>query len=315
MSKEINRREFFKNTTFSAAGIMLGSNLAGCALNRESAIPSYDLMKEVMKYRKIDAHAHVGLYGPLPEDADLKIEAADRLGIEFLSISLPVTPHRGPAELSHEVVRRYNDIIMQAVKLYPDRFVGFFTLIPTFAKESLEELQRCVDAGMSGFKGYLQVKINDPLYYPIIEKLIDLKMICLMHAYLGLGRGGYRTKYGNLHPNESTPEDFIDVAKRYPEAIFQWAHIGGGGDWEYQCKALKDYPNIYLDTSGSNNEANMVNFALKHLGEDRLFFGTDGFFHQGVSNIMSSDATESQKRKIFFDNYNNVLRKGGYHVD
>jgi uncharacterized protein len=168
---------------------------------------------------------------------------------------------------------------------------------------------------MSGFKGYLQVKVNDPLYYPIIEKLIDLKMVCFMHSYLGLGRGGYRTKYGNLHPNESTPEDFIDVAKRYPEVTFQWAHTGGGGDWEYQCKALKDYPNIYVDTSGSNNEANMIDFALKHLGEDRLFFGTDGFSHGAVSNILSSNLTESQKRKIFFDNYNNVLRKGGYHVD
>ena len=308
MVKSINRRKFISDTSLSAAGLILGSNFAGGSASEKSVIPSYDMMKEVMKYRKIDSHVHLYF---TPGSAEEQLSFADRLGIEKLSVSRPVTTDSG----THEEVIKSNDLIINAVKSHPDRFIGFFTLIPTFVKESTEEMKRCIDQGMSGYKGYLQVKVNDKSYYPVIEKLIELKMICFMHAYSGLGRGGYKTKYGNLYPNETIPEDMVEAAKRYPEAIFHWSHIGAGGDWEYQCKALRDYPNIYIDTSGSNNEANMVNYALKYLGEDRLLYGSDGSYYQGVSNILASDLTENQRKKIFFDNYNNMLKKGGYNVD
>lgn len=308
MSRKINRRKFLTNTSLSTAGIILGSNLIRCSSGKGAGISSYDIMKEASKYRKFDCHVHLYFTQNTVEE---QLDFADRLGIERLSISRPVTGDVG----THEDVIKSNDLIINAVKSHPDRFTGFFTLIPTYVKESLEELKRCVDAGMSGYKGYLQVKVNDPSYYPVIEKLIDLKMICFMHAYSGLGRGSYRTKYGNLYPNETTPEDMIDVAKRYPEGVFQWAHIGAGGDWEYQCKALKDYTNIYVDTAGTNNEANMINYAMKYLGEDRIMFGSDNCYYQGISKILAADLTENQRKKIFFDNYNNLLKKGGYNVD
>ena len=136
-----------------------------------------------------------------------------------------------------------------------------------------------------------------------------------MHAFCQIGRGGYRTKYGNDYASESVPEDFVDVARRYPEAMLQFAHLGGGGDWEYECKILKDCPNVFVDVSGSNNEGNIINYAIKYLGEDRLFFGTDNSYYQGVSKVLAADLTETQRKKIFFENYNNMLRNGGYNVD
>ena len=288
--------------------------MTGYASDQKQRNSSYDLMQEVMKYRKFDAHAHVGLYGPLPEDADKQIDIADRLGIEWLSISNPIT--RKEEELRPEEARERNSYIHNALKLHPKRFIGFFTLNPLFQKESLEEIKRCADLGFAGYKGYTQVKVNDPLYYPVIEKLIDLKMLCFMHAECELGVGGYRMKYDTgARPDATIPEDMTDAAKRYPEAVFQWAHIGGGGDWEYMCKSFKDYPNIYVDTSGSNNEEGIIDGAIRILGEDRLFFGSDSSYYQGVGKVLASNATEAQKKKIFFDNYNNMLKKGGYHVD
>ncbi len=140
-----------------------------------------------------------------------------------------------------------------------------------------------------------------PLYYPIIEKLIDLKMLVFMHTFCQLGMGGYRMKYDiGRFPNTTLPEDMVDAAKRYPEAMFHFAHIAGGGDWEYECKMLKECPNIYVDTGGSNNEENIIDFAIKHLGEDRIFFGTDDCYHHGVGKILASDTTDSQKTKDLF---------------
>lgn len=137
-----------------------------------------------------------------------------------------------------------------------------------------------------------------------------------MNDHFKIGVGGYRMKYDGKKPeNVSIPEDFVDIAKRYPEAMFQYAHIGGGGDWEYMCKMLKNSPNVYVDTSGSNNEEHMIDFALQELGEDRLFFGSDNCYYQSVGKILASNLTESQKRKIFFENYNNILRKAGNNVN
>ncbi len=308
MSRKINRRTFFEKTAVSSAGIFLGATVSGCSGSRESAVSDYDIMAEVRKYRKIDAHEHVDLYEGGPE---VQIAFADRLGIEKLVVSKPVVTQTA----TPDQFRDANDRVLRAMKLYPGRIMGQLTLNPVYKKESLEEIDRCVGQGMVGIKAYYQVKINDPLFYPVIEKAIKLNLLILMHSNCQLGMGGYRMKYDtNQSPNTSIPDDFVEVAGRYPEAMFQYAHTGGGGDWEYACKAFRKFPNIYVDTSGSNNESGMVDFALKCLGEERLFFGTDGSYYQGVGTILSSGLNESQKKKIFFENYNSVLRKRGNQV-
>ncbi|GEP96895.1 amidohydrolase family protein [Chitinophaga cymbidii] len=306
----MNRRNFVRNMATSASGIILGSSLlqetaAGMAPRPTPA----DRMKEVFSYRKLDAHVHVGLTNDGPE---LNVDYAERLGIDRMFISKPVT--RGPA--APEDFRAANDFILKCMKRFPERLTGMLTLNPTYKRESLEEIKRCTGEGMWGVKVYYQVKINDPLFYPIIEKLIDLKMIILMHAETTLGIAGYRMKYDQkIKPQSSIPENFVDIAARYPEAMFQFAHIGGGPDWEYACKALRNSPNVYVDVSGSNNENNMVEFAVECLGADRVLYGSDNMYYQSVGKMIDARLTEEQKRKIFFDNYNNILKKGGYHVD
>ncbi len=306
----MDRRKFFRDSTYSVAGMIAGSNISKPYIEDRSSPSSCNIMKEVMKYRKIDAHEHVGLGGTV----ESQIDFADRLNIEKLVISKPIN-QEGGMEVTPEEFRKCNDIILAAMKAHPDRYLGQVYVNPVYVKESLEEIKRCTDLGMTGLKVYNQIKICDPLFYPIIEKMIDLKMIILMHAVTAIGFAGHRTKYGNQQPNASTAEDFIEAAKRYPEAMFQYAHTGGGGDWEYTCRAIKDYPNIYVDTSGSNNEGEMIDFVLKCVGEDRMFFGTDNSYYQGVGVILSSGLTETQKRKIFFDNFNNILKKSGRNVD
>jgi uncharacterized protein len=304
----MNRRKFFENAALSSAGLIVGSRMTSCAATTGKDTKGYDIMAEVRKYRKIDAHEHVDLYHGGPE---VQIDYADRLGIDKLVLSKPVVTQTA----TPDDFREANDHVLRAMKLYPDRILGQVTLNPQYRKESLDEISRCIDQGMIGIKVYYQVKLNDPLYYPIIEKAIDLKLLILMHANCQIGMAGYRMKYDtHLNPNTSLPEDFVDVARRYPEALLQYAHTGGGGDWEYECKMLSDYPNIYVDTSGSNNEGNMIDFALQYMGEDRLFFGTDSSYFQGVGDILASGLTDAQKRKIFFDNYNSVLKKGGRNV-
>ncbi len=305
----MNRRSFCANTALSAAGIMLGAGQIENADSYPHSDSSYNIIKEAAKFRKIDSHMHINL--AVDSGPEAQIDIADRLGINKLVASKPVTLPDRPFQ---DYIDNNNEIL-RAMKQYPDRFLGQFTINPVYARESLEEIKRCVGSGMSGLKIYYEVKINDPLYYPVIEKMADLKMVILMHSYSGIGRGGHRTRYGNLYPNESTPEDFADIASRYPEAIFQFAHIGAGCDWQYECKILKDFSNIYVDVSGSNNEAGMIDYAIRYLGEDRLLYGSDNSFYQSIGNILSADLTDAQRQKIFFGNYNKLLSKGGFNAD
>lgn len=305
----MNRRSFCANTALSAAGVMLGAGQIENADIYPHSDSVYNIIKESAKFRKIDSHMHINLAqdsGPASH-----IDIADRLGINKLVASKPVTLPDRPFQ---DYIDNNNQIL-SAMKQYPDRFLGQFTINPVYAKESLEEIKRCVDSGMSGLKIYYEVKINNPLYYPVIEKMADLKMVILMHSYSGIGRGGYRTKYGNLYPNESTPEDFADIASRYPEAVFQFAHIGAGCDWQYECKILKDFTNIYVDVSGSNNEAGMIDYAIGYLGEERLLYGSDNSYYQSIGNILAADLTDAQRQKIFFGNYIKLLSKGGFNAD
>lgn len=265
-----------------------------------------DILKEALKYRKIDAYGNAYAQD-LPARAQM--DYANSLGIDKLFIAVPVAKKMAerPDEFS-----AYNDLVLKAMHRYPDRLVGQVTLHPAYPKESLEEIKRCTDQGMTGMKLYNQVRISNPLFYPIIEHFIGYKMIIHVHGESQLGVGGYRMKYDvKTTPDISLPEDFVAVAARYPEAMFQYAHIGGGSDWEYACKAFKNYPNIFVDTGGSNNEENMIDFAVRTLGDDRVFFGCDGAYLQGVGKVISSELNEAQKQKVFFTNYNNILKKSG----
>jgi hypothetical protein len=87
----MNRRKFFRNTTYSVAGMIVGGNITKSDSKDRSASSSFNIMKEVMKFRKIDAHEHVGLGGTI----ESQIDFADRLNIEKLVISRPINEELG----------------------------------------------------------------------------------------------------------------------------------------------------------------------------------------------------------------------------
>jgi len=86
-------------------------------------------------------------------------------------------------------------------------------------------------------------------------------------------------------------------------------HIGGGGDWEWSIKALKNVPNVYVDTSGSVVDEGIVEMCVKYLGAERVLFGTDLSMEAGVGKILGADLTEEQRELIFWKNIDGILRR------
>jgi uncharacterized protein len=290
--------------------------LAGWKSSR-AAERAYDLPAAIHRYRKLDSHNHIF------DDPRWVIAAADRLEIEKVAISVPITNPKQDA--TPDAFRASNDRVLKAMKDFPDRFLGQCFINPHYQRESLEEIDRCLDAGMIGLgELYTQVRINDPQYFPIFEKCIQLKAPLMCHC--ADNRRSYRGPTGALRPGDceaderrdfrdpdrpgaSRPEDFVEAGKRYPEAMLISGHIGGGGDWEYYCKTLRSAPTVFADTSGSVTDEGMVDFAVKCLGVRRLLFATDMNFETGVGKILAAKLTEQERQQIFSDNFNEILRK------
>ncbi|MBT3342540.1 MAG: amidohydrolase [Gemmatimonadetes bacterium] len=254
--------------------------------------------------RRIDCHMHVRGRGAdwSWDHNDRIIEAADALGIEKLAVSIPVM--RGMPD--YATVRRANDDVITAMKQYPERILGYSYIVPG-QRESLDEISRCLDAGMIGIKLYNQYKIWDPAVHPVLERAIDEAVPVLEHA-------GHPTTrdFREQQPNISDAADFVRAAALYPECMLIEGHIGGGGDWEWSIKQLRLAPSVYLDTSGSIVDDGMVEMCVRELGADRLLFATDMTMEGGVGKILGAELTSSQQEKIFWKNFQKILdmRKG-----
>lgn len=259
--------------------------------------------------KKIDCHMHVNGAGRKWgwADNDRVIDAADRLGIEHLCCSIPVT--RGLPE--PEEIRVCNDGVVEAMKRYKGRILGYCYVNPGHQRASLEEIDRCMDRGMIGIKLYNQYLAWDPTLYPIYEKAIALKAPILWHAGHTLDRA---TALAVGQPNISDGTDMARAARRYPEVMIIQGHIGGGGDWEWGIKAIKHAPNVYLDTSGSVVDDGMIDMAVREIGVDRLLFGTDMTMEGGVGKVEDAHLTKAEKEKVYWSNMTGILKKGGYFV-
>lgn len=250
--------------------------------------------------RKIDAHMHVS--GP-PGYLDFGqshakvVACADRLGIDQMWVSVPIN---GGRFASIEEVRACNDCVLEAMRQFPDRYIGYCFVIPGY-RESLDEIERCLDAGMSGIKLYNQYKYSEPVLDPIAEKAIE-------HGIPILGHAGHicdePTKIAQ--PRCSDAADFVALAKRYPEVMLIEGHISGGGDWEWSIRELRDAPNVYLDTSGSNVDDRTIEMCVDMLGAERVLFATDMSMEAGVGKIMSAELTDEQFELVWWKNMQNI---------
>jgi len=255
--------------------------------------------------KKIDAHMHVcgGPHRFYGCEVESVIDAADRLEIDQLVCSIPITGGRWatPAE-----ARECNDAMLDAMRRFPKRLLGYAFLNPGYTREALDELNRCVvREGMAGIKLYNQYKINDPVVFPLIERCVELGVPILSHAARLITVADLAAQ-----PLTSHAGDFVDVGRRYPEAMIIHGHIAGGGDWQWTLKVLRDAPrSIYLDTGGSVMDNGILERCVREFGEDRLLFATDMTMEGGVARVRDADTTDAQRERIFSGNFESILSR------
>jgi uncharacterized protein len=257
------------------------------------------LDKGLLACPKIDVHTHIGI-GSAPverEAVERYLEDSLRVGIGKLLISRPFTgPANGTAD--PEEIMRANDMVMDLVDRHRGAVYGYAFLHPGHFQWSLRETERCMDCrGMVGVKLYHQYLFDDPLVIELVRSVARLGAAVLLHQGKSI-----ESSVRAQQPLISDGTHIARLGRAVPEARIIAGHIGGGGDWEWCAKALRDAPSVYLDTSGSVVDAGMVELAARELGPSRLLFATDMSVDQGVGKMLGARIPDSAKRAIFSEN-------------
>jgi predicted TIM-barrel fold metal-dependent hydrolase len=214
-----------------------------------------------------------------------------------------ILPPRRPA--TAESFRECNQWVYDAMRRFPGRVLGYCFVNPGYGKEAIDEVRRCIESrGFIGIKLYNDYVMSEPVVWPLIELAIQLRVPILHHA-------GHVSWLAAPQPRISDGAAFAEIGKRYPEAMIICAHICGGGDWEWEIKALRNASSIYLDTSGSVADEGVVEMAAEVLGVDRLLFACDMSFTASVGRMRSAMLSDVDKEKIYGGNTQRILSRRG----
>jgi predicted TIM-barrel fold metal-dependent hydrolase len=253
--------------------------------------------------KAIDAHGHLTHHSRRDwQTTDRQIiDIYDKLEIQQGCCS--ILPPERPA--TAESFRECNQWVYDAMRRFPGRVLGYAFVNPGYGKEAVEEAHRCIeDRGFAGIKLYNDYVVSEPVTGPLIELAINLRVPILHHA-------GHVSWLASPQPRISDGAAFAEIAKRYPEAMIICAHICGGGDWEWQIKALRHASSIYLDTSGSVVDEGVLEMAAEVLGVDRLLFACDMSFTASVGRMRSAMLSGLDKEKIYSGNMRRILSRRG----
>ena len=241
----------------------------------------------------IDIHTHPQWHDPINEMAEM-LRMADAVGIEKIvvlggNLGFGYQP-------SETQVRQINDLTIELARTWPERLVAFCRLnaghAPTFLDE---EITRCVcEAGFRGIKLAVWPNARSPALDPVMRKAAELQVPVLHHCW-------YKTV--QKYEGESDPTDMADLAVRFPDVPVIVAHLTAIGF--RGVEDIRPYPNLYVDTSGSQAFSGILEYSLSRLGPDRILFGSDApgrDFAVQLGRVYGARMSDDDRNKVLRGN-------------
>jgi predicted TIM-barrel fold metal-dependent hydrolase len=232
----------------------------------------------------IDVHAHF-LHDRTPrsdwrERNASRLRAGDRVGITIHVASiLGSWGHTSPTYFpSPDDLRYGNDYLLRLQREHPDRVRGYVAINPNYTDHALEEIRRCLDAGMIGVKLAASRRADDPLLDPVCALAAERGVPVLHHVWQHR-----RRDYPGQEASDAV--ELCRLAARHQSVPFILAHIGGGGDWLYTLPVVRDVPNVLVDLSGSGVDGGMLEACLDAVGVERLLWGCDLTIETGWAKL------------------------------
>ncbi|MEF9961186.1 MAG: amidohydrolase family protein [Erysipelotrichaceae bacterium] len=231
-----------------------------------------------------DIHSHLGKTSSGEENTPTEmINELRSYGISKVGISC----------LSGISTRNQNDTIHQAMLEYPEQIMGYAFINPKDPM-AMDEVDLCLgEYKMNGVKFHSWKHGYYPDNLPALDKLLDRIETYGVHVQTHVGTAPL-----------STPYVWAEYAKKHPNLRFVFTHIGYYEFGMSTILAIKDCPNVWVETSGQM-EAEVLRNAVKILGSKRICFGTDWPYKPvniEISKFEELGLSEAEKEDIFYKN-------------
>lgn len=251
----------------------------------------------------IDAHAHVlpprtagvSFRYTRPEEM---LAAMDQIGIDRACISALGS-------------MRANDEMLEWVSLYPDRFVGFVLVNPRYPDEIVPTLERCFEN--PGVQGIGEVHATSYQHlYPITGSAYEP-----MWAF-----AAERTLPVLIHSGpmseavRCSPTMIGEVARRHSGFPILIGHCGAYDSWAMLDEAIGvagEHEQVYLEISAMGRFFGVLEYIVRHLGADKVVFGSDAPFHDWtaeIAHVACAKLSDEDKAKVFGGTMRRLLEGG-----
>lgn len=222
----------------------------------------------------IDAHAHIGVikdyFVPEPEVNHL-VSYMDRYGTDVACIF-------GFAGVNSDFVYG-NDLVIDAVQRYPDRFVGYTTLSANYPEDLIPELERTHALGLRGIKlitAYQGHPEDTERFEPVYAWADARHTIILSHQW-------------------GSAEFLGRLAERYSRVCFVIGHLNPA-----YAPVVRRYDNVYTTTTFVPSPVAVVQ-AVDAFGAEKILFGSDFpdlDVSLNIAPLLSARISDEHKRMI-----------------
>jgi hypothetical protein len=169
-----------------------------------------------------------------------------------------------------------NDYILESISRYPNRLIGFATVLPQSGEAAIAEVERCAKGGIKGIgeirpDTQLFDLTDEAIMAPFVEVLSQHNLILLTHA---------SEPVGHEYPGKGgiTPDVLYPFITRFPDLTIVCAHWGGGLPfYALMPEVKKALENAYFDTAASPflYRPQIYHHAIQLVGADKILFGSD----------------------------------------
>lgn len=204
-----------------------------------------------------------------------------------------------------KLLRENPALVLKPIEHWPERMMGMIQLNANDVRASLDALDRWLrDGPMVGVYfaggGPGALCCTHPNFLPLVERIAELGGIIMQHTWIVTG--------GKTNPGMSTPGELVELAKKFPDQDFVCAHAGG--NWEKGIDAVRDQPNVLIETSGFDATAGFIELAVSELGAERILFGShlpSRSLGTELTKVTAAEIEEEEKKKILGENFRRML--------
>jgi predicted TIM-barrel fold metal-dependent hydrolase len=193
------------------------------------------------------------------------------------------------------IIDHPEEIVAEAIKQRPDRFIGGVGYNPFKIEESLRTIDICVRE--QGFRyAYFHpetfgLRADDKACYPLYAKCNELRIP--VGFQVGHSAEVLPSSVGN-------PYNVDTIAIDFPNLKINMSHTGWPWTGEF-CSMIWRHPNVYGDISAyfpSTLDPELIKFMDSSRGRNKILYGTNGFdlprYKQDFENLPISDKTKER---------------------